>query len=502
MAAGVAAPFVLRTGALGAGDPFRLGVASGEPTHDGFVIWTRLAPSPLALDSIGGMTAPADVRFEIATDEAMRQVVRRGEARTDATRAHTVNIEIAGLNPDRPYWYRFYALGAASPIGRTRTAPALGAPTERLRLAVASCAHWEAGYFSAYRHMAEENPDLVLFLGDYIYEYSYAASRSVARRHDITGETRTLAQYRNRYALHRTDPDLQALHAAAPCLAVWDDHEVQNDYGADLSQNPTTPDDVFALRRAAAYRAFLEHMPLRSRTPATRLYGRHGWSSLAEIAVLDTRQYRDRHACERANTRRAYVAPLTCADLADPRRSLLGEAQERWLHEGFSTHAARWNIIAQQLLVSPLAQKTSDGAPGAFTDGWSGFAANRQRMLRAMVDSRLSNPVFLGGDLHAFAVSRLTADARDADTPPIASEFVGTSITSDAAPDSVVAAMPDNPHVLHLDNRHRGYLSIDLAPSHMETRLRAISDRADRGASVSTLKRFVVEAGRPGPVEA
>jgi len=501
LAAGVAAPFVLRTGALGASDPFTLGVASGEPTPDGFVIWTRLAPFPLAPDGLGGMTGAADLRFEIATDEAMRQVVHRGETRTDPARGHAVHIEIAGLNPDRPYWYRFYGLGAASLIGRARTVPAPGAPVQTLRLAVASCAHWEAGFFSAYRHMAEENPDLVLFLGDYIYEYSYAASRSVVRRHDIAAETRTLAQYRNRYALHRTDPDLQALHAAAPCLAIWDDHEVQNDYGAGWSQNPMTPDDVFALRRAAAYQAFIEHMPLRPRHPAAKLYARHGWSDLADIAVLDTRQYRSRHACERPGTRRAYVAPLTCPDIDDPSRSLLGEEQERWLYDGFGASGARWNIVAQQLLVSPLVQKTPDGADGAFTDGWSGFAANRERMLRAMADSRLANPVFLGGDLHAFAVSRLLTDVRDPASPVIASEFVGTSISSDAAPDSVVEALPRNPHVLNLDNRQRGYLSISLNRSQMETRLQAISDREDRNASVSTAKRFVVEAGRPGPVE-
>lgn len=502
IAGAAAAPFVLRHRAHGAADPFTLGVASGEPSPDGFVIWTRLAPDPLSPDGLGGMRDSADARFEVAEDQAMGRIVRRGQVRTDPQRAHTLNIVVSGLQPDRPYWYRFFAKGAASPIGKARTAPQPGAPVGRLRMAIASCAHWESGHFSAYRHMAAETPDLILFLGDYIYEYSYGPRRNVVRRHDIQDELRTLPQFRNRYALHRTDPDLQTLHAAAPCLATWDDHELQNDYGGVWSQNPTIPEDAFLRRRTVAYQAFLEHMPLRPRTPATRLYARHRWGALAEISVLDARQYRSRHACERPNTRRAYVAPLTCADLDDPARSMLGFEQEDWLYKGFAASRTQWNIVAQQLLIAPYLQAASGGAIGAFTEGWSGFTANRGRMLGAVADSRLSNPVFFGGDMHAFVTARLSPDAKDPTASPVATEFVGTSITSDGAPESLKQTLKLNPHIEFFDNQQRGYLSVDLTPGRMETRLQAISDRQDRNASVATLRRYVVETGRPGAVEA
>jgi alkaline phosphatase D len=233
------------------GYPFTLGVASGEPTHDGFVLWTRLAPTPLALDGSGGISKPVSVTWEVATDDAMRNVVRTGIAEADRRFAHSLHVEVDGLQAGRPYWYRFTALGQQSPIGRTKTAPAASAEPERMRFAFASCSHWEVGYFSAYRHMAEENPDLVIFLGDYIYEHTYpdAQADRIVRKHD--GPTASdLASYRNRYALYRTDADLQALHGAAPCLMTWDDHEVENDYANAWSERMETDPQDFLHRRA------------------------------------------------------------------------------------------------------------------------------------------------------------------------------------------------------------------------------------------------------------
>jgi alkaline phosphatase D len=239
------------------GYPFTLGVASGEPTHDGVVLWTRLAPTPLALDGLGGLSKPVSVTWDVATDDAMRNVVRTGLVEADRRFAHSVHVEVGGLEPGRPYWYRFTALGQQSPIGRTKTAPAPSAEPERMRLAFASCSNWEMGYFSAYRHMTEENPDLVIFLGDYIYEGTFpdAQADRIVRKHD--GPTATdLASYRNRYALYRTDADLQALHAASPCLMTWDDHEVENDYANGWSEWMETNPQDFLRRRAAAYQAY------------------------------------------------------------------------------------------------------------------------------------------------------------------------------------------------------------------------------------------------------
>jgi len=512
MSAGAAAGAALVSSAVSsrskaAASPFTLGVASGSPWPDGFVIWTRLAPDPVAMDGQGGLIDAVDVVWEVSTDEVMGVIVARGQARADAASAHAVHVEVAGLRPGRPYWYRFTAQGEQSPVGRARTAPARGAPLSHLRLAIASCAHWETGWFSAYRHMAAEDPDLVFFLGDYIYEYGYAASRTdVVRRFDRPEECRTLADYRRRYALYRTDPDLQSLHATAPCLVTWDDHEVQNDYSADFSQIGTIPTAEFRTRRLAAYKAFYEHMPLRrsvvANLPEFRIYSRFDYGDLAQISVLDGRQYRSIQPCAVGNSRRGHVAPLTCTELHDPARSMLGQAQERWLYEGFRASRARWNLIAQDLLVAPMAQADSSGRPGAFTEGWSGYEMNRTRMLNAVASSRLRNPVFFGGDMHASFTTDLKANFDKPDSRTIATEFIGAAVTSDPAGDSVAAAMPANPHIRYFDNRHHGYMSVNLTPGRMETRHRAVSDRRDPQATVSTVKAFAVEAGRPGAQDA
>ncbi len=488
--------------------PFTLGVASGDPASDGFVIWTRLAPQPLAPDGRGGIAGAVEVRWQVAADEAMRQVAAQGTAQADDRFAHSVHVEVAGLKPDRPYWYRFQALGERSPVGRARTAPLPGARLQHLRLAMASCSHFEKGFFSAYRHMAEEQPDLVLFLGDYIYEYSERAGRDDARavrRHDQAEEITDLSGYRRRYAQYKTDPDLQALHGAAPCLMTWDDHEVQNDYANRWSQNPGITEADFLRRRAAAYRAFYEHMPLRRRSipngPDMRVYDRLRFGDLAEFTVLDGRQYRSIQPCALPSSRKGHVAPESCTERTDPGRTMLGLEQERWLYDGFNRASTRWTVIAQDLLVAPFLQER-DGVVGHFTDGWDGYPANRERMLAALAHSPARNPVFLGGDFHAFWTNDLKADFGDLRSRTIATEFVGTSITSDGPPyEPFMKMMPENPHVKFFDSRVHGYVSIDLAPERMEARLRTISDRRDPRAGVSTLKRYVVEDGKPGAVE-
>jgi len=480
--------------------PFSLGVASGDPSPDGFVIWTRIAPEPMALDGLGGISAPVTVHWEVAQDEAMSRIAARGVVEADPRLAHTVHVEVADLVPDRPYWYRFTALGAQSPVGRARTAPAPDQPLDRLSLTIASCAHYETGYFSAYRHMADEAADLTLFLGDYIYEFTYNGRQNTIRWHGAR-TCYDLAGYRHRYACYRTDPDLQALHAAAPCLVTWDDHEVENDYADLLSQTPSVTPEEFGRRRAAAYQAFYEHMPIRR----TRLEGaslpihktvRYG--RLAEFYLLDTRQYRSPQACLPDDNRRARVVEPDCAGRSDPARTMLGLEQEAWLYDRFRRSGADWNLIAQSLLAAPLLQKGPGELVGHWTDGWDGYPASRDRMLKAMQESRLANPVILSGDIHSFWANELKADPRDPGSQTLATEFVGTAISANgppAAPFSSVYA--DNPHVRYFDLDHHGYISADLTRERMQTRFRAISDRRDMHATVSTLREFTVENGRP-----
>ncbi len=323
------------------------------------------------------------------------------------------------------------------------------------------------------------------------------------RHHDSPNEVKTLAAYRNRYALHRTDHDLQGLHATAPCLMTWDDHEVQNDYANKWSQDPSIPPDEFLKRRAAAYQAFYEHMPLRALSsphgPDMRVFDRLKFGDLAEFTVLDGRQYRSMQPCGSPTNRRGHVAPDSCAERTDPSRTMLGADQEAWLYEGFRKADARWNIIAQDLLVAQCLQSGANGVVGHYTDGWDGYPATRDRMLTALAEARTRNAVFLGGDIHSFWTTDLKTNFDDPAAPAVATEFVGTSITSDNPPHDAFAAMlPRNPHVKFMDSRHQGYISIDLAPDRMTTRFQAISDRADPKATVATLATFVVEDGRAG----
>lgn len=480
-----------------AADPFSLGVASGYPEPSGMVLWTRLAPAPLAPD--GGMDpVVVPVRWEVGRDEALKDVVASGTAYATPAWAHSVHVEVSGLQAARPYWYRFTAGDATSPIGRTHTAPGARARPARLRFAFASCQHYEQGYYGAYRHIVADNPDLVLHLGDYIYEASWG--RDLVRSHG-DGEAVTLEDYRRRYALYRSDPDLQAAHAACPWLFTWDDHEVQNDYANDRSQNLDDP-AWFLARRAAAYKARYEHLPLPRAMvplgPSARLYTRSAYGDLAEFFVLDDRQYRSHQACPRpgrggSNT----VDRAECAELADPARSNLGATQEQWLIAGLARSRTRWTILAQETRMAQLDQR-----PGpermVWTDGWDGYPAARRRVLEALAQK--SNGVVIGGDIHAFNVNQLKLDFDDPKAPVVASEFVGTSITSQGwAQKRFDALRADNPHVLLAESRYRGYVRMELTPGALKADLRAMESVKSAGAACKTLASFVVEDGRPGP---
>jgi alkaline phosphatase D len=481
------------------GNPFTLGVASGYPQPDGFVLWTRLAPDPLN----GGGMPPQSVRvaWEVAADELFRTVVAQGTALATTQWAHSVHVEVAGLQPGRWYWYRFRAGDATSPVGRSRTAPAAGTPVERMRFAFASCQHYEQGYFAAYRHMAAEDLDLVAHLGDYIYESSWG--RKHVRNHEA-GEPVTLDEYRNRHARYKTDGDLQAAHAAFPWIVTWDDHEVQNDYAGDYSQERVPP-ELFAKRRRAAYQAYYEHMPLpawaRPQPREMRLYSSSAFGTLARFHVLDDRQYRSPQVCPRPGRGGSNVVQ-DCAERLDPQRTLLGRAQERWLFDDLASTDARWNVIAQPTLVAQLDRLPGEGQM-FWTDGWDGYPGARARLLSHVRDSRTSNPVFIGGDVHMAIVSDLRVDFDDPRTPVVASEFVATSITSDGpARARIEAWVADNPHIRYVDPTRRGYTVMELSARRCMARLYTLDDVRDAGSRIRNLVAFAVEDGRAGPQRA
>lgn len=485
--------------------PFTLGVAAGSPTADGFILWTRLAPDPLNTDAAtpGGIPVrdhSADILldYEVALDPDMRQILLHGTARAEAAHAFSVHLELSGLMPDHPYWYRFHLGEHSSAVGRAVTLPRAGRPAAKLRLGVTSCANYERGFFSAYRHLADEQPDLVLMLGDYIYE-QVERNRPVLRRHSDGAIPTTLDAYRRRYAQYRLDADLQRLHATAPTLVTWDDHEVENDYAGDWSET-FMPPSSFAARRLAAYRAFYEHMPLRHRPTANglRIHDSITYGDLARISLLDGRQYRTRGACYRAPEAGGghLVDSVTCPELLDPARSMLGFAQEKWLLGNLATSPARWNMVMQNVIMAELGSH-DDGKAIAWTDAWDGYPAARERLLRQMAESR--NPVVFSGDIHSFWSNDLAL----AGGPVVASEFVTSSITSDGPPqDHLQGKVDAHAHLHYAESRHRGYSLVEVAGGSLTTHFRAVSDVTDRAATRSTLRTFLIEDGRRGVVAA
>jgi alkaline phosphatase D len=479
--------------------PFALGVASGSPTQDGVVLWTRLLAPELP-------AGPVTVRWEVAHDEQFGRIVQSGQAQALPELAHSVHVEAAGLQPDRWYFYRFMAGDAVSDTGRTRTLPAPGAVVRQLRLGYASCQRWEHGYFSAWRHMREENLDLVLFLGDYIYESAGAGN---AVRTPPGGWVLTLDDYRARHALHKGEPALQAMHAACPWLVTWDDHEVQNDYAGLSPGSGGPPVADFAARRAAAYQAFYEHMPLRAgvltralsglaQGAEMRIYGQVPFGRLATLYLLDDRQYRDPQACTPGGKPgSATLDPDSCAAWNDPRRTLLGAAQEQWLDGAFGRGSGGWNVVGLQTLFS---QRDFHPGPGRrlWNDGWDGYPAARARFTDALRRHPLANPVLLGGDVHENWVGHVKADYADPASPSLGVEFCGTSITSRSGGNAKLAErLAENPHFVFADAERKGYGVAEFTPQRLTTTLRVVDDVTRPDTKIETLARFAVEAGRP-----
>ncbi|MBT2229714.1 alkaline phosphatase [Nonomuraea sp. NEAU-A123] len=479
-------------------DPFTLGVASGDPDHEGFVLWTRLAQQPLAEDGFGGMPQrPFPVLWQIYSDERCRRVVRSGVAVAAPEWGHTVHVEADHLSSDREYWYRFRVGPYISPVGRAKTAPHPLSYGGALSMAFVSCAQYEHGYFTSYRRLAEEHPDLILHLGDYQYEYTkdiYNIPGGNVRDHEGP-ETVTLANYRQRHAQYKADPDLQAAHAAAPWLVVFDDHEVDNNWADEIPEH-AEDQPTFLQRREAAFRAYYENMPLR-RTSIPRgvdmqLYRRVRWGRMASFHMLDTRQYRDDQGCGDGYK--------DCPAAVDPSRSITGAAQEEWLVDGFHKSRAQWDIIGQQVF---FAQRDNNAGPAKVTsmDAWDGYVASRQRITQGWVDARVRNPVVLTGDVHAHWASDLKLNYDDPTGPTVGSELVATSIsTGGDGADSDPATHPFlaiNPH-LKFYNNQRGYVLTKIERDALTADFKVVPHLREPGAEAYTRATFVVEDGVPG----
>lgn len=474
-----------------ASNPFTLGVASGDPEADSVVLWTRLAPQPL--DPHGGMPAEnVPVQWEIANDETMKSVVAKGTTTATPQLAHSVHLVVQGLKPDRWYFYRFRAGDAESPIGRTRTFPAAHTSVDKLRFAVASCQHYETGLYTAYEHMASDDLDLVFHLGDYIYE---GPGRDGQVRKHIGKELQSLGDYRIRHAQYRSDPHLHGMHAVCPWLVTWDDHEFDNNYAGDISEEKDVDPVAFLQRRANAYQAYYEAMPLRPRSvpqgPDMQLYRKASFGSLAELLVLDTRQYRS----DQPNGDK----PSEINDAAlSPQQTMLGAKQRGWLQSKLITSHATWNVLAQQVMMGMVALAREPIVGKSSMDQWPGYAHERMQLGQFLADRRVPNPVVLTGDIHSNWANELRVDDRNQATSPVAVEFVGTSISSggngQASPSYREQLQAANPFV-KFHSTERGYLRCQATPAQWTTDYVAVEDVSKPGGKVVTRASFTVEAG-------
>ncbi|ALG10716.1 alkaline phosphatase D family protein [Kibdelosporangium phytohabitans] len=471
--------------------PFKLGIASGDPLPDGVVLWTRLAVDPADENGHGDMpNQSVDVEWQIATDETFGNVVQSGKVTALHADAHSVHVEVHGLQSDHEYFYRFKAAGHLSPVGRTRTSPALDVVGRDLLMAFTSCAHYENGYYTVYRRMAEDRPDLILHLGDYIYEGK--GTTGGVRQH-LGDEIVYLKDYRRRYAQYKSDTDLQAAHAVAPWLVVPDDHEVENNY-ANMTRANNSPELTAAQwkqRRADAYRAYYENMPLRGGAKPNganiQLYRRVRWGRLATFHMLDTRQYRNDQACG--------DGWQYCPPAGDPARTLPGMAQENWLLDGLAQRNGIWDVIGQQVFFA----RQVDGNDAGNMDAWDGYPASRDRIQKGWVQRGVRNPVVLTGDVHRAWANDLKVDYTNPAAPVVGTELVTSSVSSggDGADSTAIPHVAHNPH-LKFHSQHRGYVRTVIGQSKMDVDFRVVPKITTRGAAVRTQRSFVIEEGRPG----
>lgn len=479
--------------------PFTLGVASGDPTPDSVILWTRLdrAALPDSVNQRDGGTM-IEVAYEVATTDSFDRIVRSGSVVAAPELGYSAHAEIRGLEADQEYFYRWVVAGEFSPVGRSKTAPLANVNVDEVRFAIASCQQYEHGFYTAYQHMAQEDLDLIVHLGDYIYESSWGSN--LVRAHEGP-EIITLEDYRARYTTYRSDTDLQAAHARAPWVVTWDDHEVDNNYAASIAEDEQTPEQLLR-RRAAGYQAFYEFMPIRlpvgRQGPDMPIHRRLRFGNLMEMSVLDTRQYRDDQACGDGRQ-------LSCSEHQNPNRSLLGAAQKNWLFNSLATTDATWNVLAQQIMMASLRSRDEDNEQLWSMDIWDGYPFERQQLLDFMAERSTPNPVVLTGDIHSNWAADLKQDFDDENSATIGSEFVGTSITSGGdgrdSSDYGNSLMANNPHVKFY-NGQRGYLRATLTPQQWRTDYKILDRVTVAGEPLRTRASYVVEAGRPGVQEA
>ena len=527
-AAGARLPLAHGAGSHGA---FAHGVASGDPLADRVVLWTRVTPA----DGSGSA-----VRWEVARDEAFRSIVARGTTTTDASRDHTVHVDASGLESATDYWYRFHAHDTVSPVGRTRTLPAAGAPLDRLRLGIVTCAEYEFGFFGVYRHLAaRDDVDAVLHLGDYIYEFGLdygtppratpTPGGDIGRAHQPPHECLTLDDYRTRYAQHRGDPDLQALHAAHPMIAMYDDHEVANDTWREGAEQHSPEEGDFAARAAAARRAWREWMPVRIVDPADveLAHRRFRIGDLADLWMIDVRRYRD------APPQNAFIG-YGSVDPAidDPSRTMLGRAQRDWLVDGLRTSAAAWKVVgnpvpffpmvvgpalasAVQSTFAPLAGTTPPAPPPLTVDDWNGYRAERQALVEVIASAPVRDVLFLTGDYHESLVADIPARPGDyvLDGNSVAVELVAPAVTTPglgetleegglpnaAAIEALYAAnlAADNPWVRYHEGRANGFGVVELTPARAQYDFWFLDDRLDPASGARFASSWEVLRGQP-----
>jgi alkaline phosphatase D len=486
-----------RQATAGGADPFCLGVASGMPRPDSVVLWTRLAPRPH--EPGGGLPdAALPVRWELAEDERFSRGLRTGTFVALPEHAHCVHVEVAGLPSDSRYFYRFMVGDAVSPVGRTRTAPAPEADVAGLRIALASCQHFEQGAFAAHREIAARDLDFVLFVGDYIYESTNPRFR--IRSHEAS-PPQTLDGYRARHATYKLDADLRAAHAAHPWVLTWDDHEVENDYAGDASRSEADA-GAFLRRRAAAYKAYFEHLPvspaMAPHGAAMRIHERFSWGRLAELWTLDARQYRSVQACGEPGRAGGRLVSGSCDGIDGGLRTVLGTAQEAWVANGLAHSERRWKILAQGSQLSPGGVDTPVGRR-IFSDGWDGYPAARDRLLQAMSQARSGGVLHLGGDVHRHVAAALRLRPNDERSRIVGSEFVCSSITTRGVAEAATSFVrSSNPDILHGRSDERGYALIEITRAQAACDFRATAFPVTEAAVLHTQARCVAVAGQ-GP---
>jgi len=486
------------------GFPFTLGVASGDPLADRVVLWTRLAPDPLALDGSGGMpNEPVAVVWEVANDEAFQSIVRVGSAIAHPSLGHSVHVDVPGLEPERWYYYRFHAAGHASAVGRTRTFPRSDQAPALMRFASASCQDFSDGFYTSHAALAQEDLDFVTFLGDYIYE---SDSTGPVRAH-LGGRIQDLGGYRLRYAQYRGDANLRNAHANFPWILTWDDHEVANNYaGLTPEFRPDRPErnltlEEFAVLRAAGYQAWYENQPVRLLPPKGSTFPIHrslDFGDLARLCVLDTRQFRSDQQCDETEVFSGLAAP--CPGFPDPAGTMLGAAQEAWLEAQLEASTSRWNVLAQQVVLSPTPLF------GLFNfDQWDGYPLARARLVEFLQTRAIRNPVVLTGDIHAAGAAWVPADPV-AFSEPVAAELVATGISSSGLDpdlaDTASGLIEGLPHIQFFDALQRGYIRHVVERDQWRADFRFVSTTTEPTATVTTGIRFVVEDGNPTPQEA